>query len=93
MTFGRLLGCWMLVPATVFLTISYFVCVVNEKLECKGLKKLGTLVSVLLWICALLAVIIGVIIVTNGKTPIVNAIQAMMQETCKACTKSMPMGK
>lgn len=79
MTFGRMLGMYMLVPATIMLTISYFVMAVNSKIEKKGLKSFGTFIVILLFLCALLALTFGVMILLNGKPPVVQSIKAVIQ--------------
>ena len=93
MTFGRMLGFGPFIPATMFLTISYFVIIVNSKIEVKGIKSFGKVVTVLLWICALLAIGLGTFILCNGKTPVVNSIQSVMQGVCGECAKHAPMKK
>ena len=79
MTFGRMLGMYMLVPATMMLTVSYFVMAVNSKIEKKGLKSFGSFIVVLLFICALLALIFGTLILLMGKPPIVQSIRAVIE--------------
>ncbi len=79
MTFGRMLGMYMLVPATVLLTVSYFVMVVNGKLEKKGLKMFGTIIVILLFVAALLALLFGTMILVMGKPPIVQSMRAVLE--------------
>ncbi|MCX5782513.1 MAG: hypothetical protein NT145_07430 [Elusimicrobia bacterium] len=79
MTFGRMLGMYMLVPATVLLTISYFVMAVNGKLDKKGLKTFGTIIVILLFLSALLAIVFGTMILALGKPPIVHSIKAVIE--------------
>ena len=74
-----MLGMYMLVPATMMLTVSYFVMAVNSKIEKKGLKSFGSFIVVLLFICALLALIFGTLILLMGKPPIVQSIRAVIE--------------
>ena len=56
----RFMGLLSIIPATVLLTISFFVLYATKKTEGDGLKKFGMVVSVLLWVCSLLIFSAGV---------------------------------
>ncbi|OGS20031.1 MAG: hypothetical protein A2252_01935 [Elusimicrobia bacterium RIFOXYA2_FULL_39_19] len=66
----RLIGLFALVPATMFLTVSFFVLFAVSKAEKDGLKKLGKTVAVLLWICAGLVLTAGVATMIKGHCPL-----------------------
>ena len=60
-----MLGCGLysfftLIPATILLTISFFVLVVLRKIEARPLKVFGYIIAVLLWIGSLLIVSSGI---------------------------------
>jgi len=68
MVMSRILGLFIFVPATMFLTVSFFVLVVLRKVEEKGLKNLGYLVVTLLWIGSAVLFTLGLYKITTGKT-------------------------
>ncbi|MDD5259707.1 MAG: hypothetical protein PHD29_07050 [bacterium] len=70
----RLLGIYTVIPATVFLTISYFVMLTLRKVENRGSRAFGNLVVFLLWVCALVIFLSGVYAMVTGRHPIVMII-------------------
>lgn len=56
----RFIGLLSIIPATVLLTISFFVIYATKKTEGEGLKKFGMTIAVLLWICSFLVFSAGV---------------------------------
>ncbi|MFH0739241.1 MAG: hypothetical protein V2A59_05245 [Candidatus Omnitrophota bacterium] len=65
----RLMGTLAILPATILLTISFFVLVVLRKVEREGLKAFGYVVAALLWISALLVFSMGIYVLSKGKHP------------------------
>ena len=65
----RLSGLFSLIPATIFLTLSFFVILVNRKLDSKPLKVFGFTIITLLWLCATLFLATGIRILFSGKYP------------------------
>ena len=57
------------IPATIFLTISFFVLLSSEKTESTGLKTFGKVVTVLLWAIAVMVIICGIYMGVSGKCP------------------------
>ncbi len=57
------------IPATIFLTISFFVLLCSEKTESPGLKTFGKVVAVLLWAIAVMVIICGIYMSVSGKCP------------------------
>ncbi|MDD5491575.1 MAG: hypothetical protein PHV60_02705 [bacterium] len=70
----RLLGIYTIIPATIFLTISYLVMLTLGKVETKGLRILGNFVVFLLWVCALVIFLSGVYAMVTGRHPMVMII-------------------
>ncbi len=70
----RLLGIYTIIPATVFLTISYFVMLTLRKVESRGFKNFGNLVIFFLWVCALVIFLSGVYAILTGRHPMVMII-------------------
>ena len=68
MVMSKILGLFLFVPATMFLTVSFFVLVVLRKVEEKGLKNFGYLVVTLLWIGSAILFALGLYKATTGKT-------------------------
>lgn len=58
------------IPATIFLTISYFVLLTLEKSESTGIKIFGKIITVLLWCIAAMVIILGFYVTIAGKCPI-----------------------
>jgi len=81
----RFTGLFAIIPATVLLTISFFVLFTLTKVENTGLKKFGKCVAVLLWIAAGLIVLGGLFILVTGHHPMIE----MMKEACKNCPLHM----
>ena len=70
------------IPATIFLTISFFVLLGSEKTESTGLKTFGKVVTVLLWCIAVLVIICGIYMGVSGKCPPMGRMPMMgMQQT------------
>ena len=77
----RAAGLFAIMPASILLTISYFVLVANKRQEEGNLKAFGYVVAVLLWIAASLALLAGSYTVITGKHPA----QTMMKHMMKQC--------
>ncbi len=73
----RILGVFMIIPAAILLTVSFFVLYALQRPEAKGLKSFGYVTAALLWIAVLIVFSTGIYTVTTGKHPIMSAIQEM----------------
>jgi succinate-acetate transporter protein len=65
----RLIGLFALFPITITLTISFFVLFAREKTASKRLRSFAGVVAVLLWLCAALALISGIVVLSTGRGP------------------------
>ena len=65
----RFLGLFALIPATVLLTISFFVLVVARKIESHALKVFGYVVAAFLWLGVTLIVTAGMLVIATGRSP------------------------
>lgn len=65
----NLVGVYCIIPITIYLTISFFVLVVAGRTESKNMKTFGSIIAVLLWVCALLALIAGIWMMTTSYRP------------------------
>jgi len=65
------------IPATIFLTISFFVLLCSEKTESPGLKTFGKVVAVLLWASAIMVIICGIYMCVSGKCPPMGMMPSM----------------
>jgi hypothetical protein len=88
MMMQRLIGLFALVPATVLLTISFFVLVVIGKIEKAGLKAFGYVVAALLWVAALLVSSAGLYTLSTGRCPMQMMMSGKMHGMMPG---SMPM--
>lgn len=68
----RLSGILTIIPATILLTISFFVLFAVTKLESIVLKNFGKVVAVLLCISAGLFLLLGCYILVTGHHPIID---------------------
>jgi len=74
----RLLGLLAIIPASVLLTISFFVLFTLRKTEVQGLKAFGYVIAVLLWIGVLLVLSVGAYTLSTGRHPMMYMMQQMM---------------
>lgn len=63
----RLMGLFALIPATILLTVSFFVLIVLRRQENQGLKAFGYVVAALLWLSALLVSSSGLYTLSTGR--------------------------
>ncbi len=65
----RFMGLFALFPITMTLTISFFVLFTREKTASSRLRSFAWVVVVLLWLCAALALICGIVALSTGRSP------------------------
>ena len=58
------------IPATIFLTISYFVLLTLQKAESARIKFFGKVVTVILWCIAAMVIILGFYVAITGICPL-----------------------
>jgi hypothetical protein len=80
MVMERLIGLFAIIPATVLLTISFFVLVVIQRIEKPGLKAFGYVVASLLWLGVLIAGSAGIYTLATGRPPMMCMMQGKMRE-------------
>jgi len=78
MNLFRLVGLFAIIPATLLLTVSFFVLFTLRKIEAQGLKAFGYVIASLLWVGALLVFSAGVYTISTGRPPMVCMMQKMM---------------
>jgi len=83
---GRLIGVFALVPATMLLTVSYFVLFAQRKVDGGALKAFGYVVAALLWFGSVLFASAGVYTLATGRCPMMAAMQQ------KKCCEKMSKG-
>ena len=76
----RLMGLFAVIPATLFLTVSFFVLVVLRKIEDKALKGFGYVIVALLWFASALACSMGIYVASTGRHPMMCMMHDMMKE-------------
>ena len=81
----RFLGLMAIIPVTIFLTVSYFVMVLNEKNDKKSLKTFGLVVCILLWITAGLITVGGIVTLATGRHPIMIAMEGCCKQGMHKC--------
>jgi hypothetical protein len=77
MNIFRLVGLFTIIPATLLLTISFFVLFLLRKIETEGLKAFGYVITTLLWVGAVLVLSAGVYIISTGRHPMMEMMQQM----------------
>ena len=75
----RLMGLFTIIPATLLLTISFFVLFTLRKIETQGLKAFGYVIAALLWVATALVFSVGIYTVYSGRHPMMYMMQEMMQ--------------
>lgn len=88
----RLIGLFAIIPATAFLTISFFVLFTLRKTETQGLKAFGYVVAALLWVSALMIFSVGVYTLSTGKHPMVYMMHQMMGARMQEMTPEKMQG-
>ncbi|MFH0839126.1 MAG: hypothetical protein V1893_02965 [Candidatus Omnitrophota bacterium] len=74
----RAMGVFSIIPATIFLTISFFVLFANRnKAESSALKVFGYVVTTLLWCCAFLVLTAGIYTISTGKCAMMKMMRQM----------------
>jgi hypothetical protein len=83
-----------IVPATILLTVSYFVLFANQKAESGKLKTFGWVLAVLLWVAAFVVLSSGIYISANGHNKMMGFRQKMcpMMQGQGMNGMRMPMG-
>jgi len=72
----RIVGLFAVVPATLLLTVSFFVLMAIRKIENQGLKAFGYVVASLLWLSALVAFSAGLYTLSTGRCPMMDAMKS-----------------
>lgn len=62
----RFMGIFAIVPATMILTVSFFVLFAIKKTEEKGLKTFGYVITGMLWFCAVVVFSAGIFVMASG---------------------------
>ena len=75
----RFLGLVAIIPISLLLTVSFFVLVAALKVNSKGLKAFGYVITTLLVTAALIALSIGIYVAITGKHPLMEMMVEMMQ--------------
>jgi len=73
----RLMGLFAIVPATLLLTVSFFVLFALRKIETQGLKAFGYVIAALLWVSVSLVLTMGIYILSTGRHPMLSAMKGM----------------
>lgn len=68
----KYLGVLAIAPATVLLSISFFVLVVVSRIKEEGLKSFGRIVAMLLWVAAVIVFVAGLYTISTGSCPMVD---------------------
>jgi ABC-type Na+ efflux pump permease subunit len=88
---GRLIGVFALVPATMLLTVSYFVLFAQRKVDGGALKAFGYVVAALLWLGSVLFAGAGMYTLATGRCPMMAAM-AQQKKSCDKLLKGPKCG-
>ena len=77
---NRLLGFFVVIPISVFLTISFFVLFAARKVETQGLKAFGSVVAAVLWLAIAVLFSAGIYVLSTGRMPMRAMMRPMMCE-------------
>ena len=89
MGIGRLIGVFALIPASVLLTLSFFVLFAVRKVTEKWLKLFGYIAAGLLWVAVSLILSSGVYTLATGRCPMMRTMQGMMKNQCMMMNAKM----
>ncbi|MFA5144697.1 MAG: hypothetical protein WC723_01630 [Candidatus Omnitrophota bacterium] len=87
----RLAGLLAIIPATVLLTISFFVLLALRKAEAAGLKAFGYVIAALLWVGVLLVLSMGSYTLSTGRCPMKEMMKCQMKGMMMDGKAPMPM--
>ena len=76
----RFLGLFSVIPATILLTVSFFVLFTLSKITARALRGFAIAIVILLWISALLILSVGTYIIVTGQHPLMQMHRAMMKD-------------
>ncbi|MFH1655720.1 MAG: hypothetical protein ABH954_03825 [Candidatus Omnitrophota bacterium] len=68
----KLMGLFAIIPATIILTISFFVLLALRSVDSPGLKAFGKVITVLLCIAAALILLCGIYTISSGYCPMMK---------------------
>jgi len=71
----RVMGVFAIIPATVLLTISFFVLFALRKVEAQILKAFGYVIAALLWLGALMVFSLDVYTISTGRHPMIEMLR------------------
>jgi uncharacterized membrane protein len=71
----RILGLLAVIPSTVLLTLSFFVWYAAERATARIVEQFGLVVVFLLWLCAGIILLLGLVALVTGRHPIVSALR------------------
>jgi hypothetical protein len=103
MEFFRFAGVFTLIPATMFLVISFFILFAVSKIESERMKRFGRALAILLWVCSALVFFCGVTLSVVGPQHVMHHKMAMLRggmegmpcmkdgKPCVAMDKNGPM--
>ena len=75
----RFIGLYAVIPATLLLTVSFFILVVLRKIESQALKVFAYVIIALLWFSTLLVLSLGIYTMSTGRHPMAGMMQKMMR--------------
>jgi hypothetical protein len=88
----RAMGLFAIIPATLLLTVSFFVLFAVRKIEIQGLKVFGYVIAALLWVSVLLVASCGVYTLSTGRHPVLSMMKEIMKCPMQPMMSSqMPM--
>ncbi len=89
MHFLRFAGVFTLIPATMFLVISFFVLFAVSKIDGERLKRFGRTLAILLWVCSALVFFSGIVVSIVGPQNVMHHKICMLGGTmdCMPCMK------
>lgn len=76
----RFLGTFALIPATLFLMMSFFVLLAAESIRTQGLRFFGYFVALLLCVTAVSMLFVGVYVLFTGRNPLRPLLQHMAKD-------------
>ena len=76
----RVMGVFLLIPATMILAVSFFTFLGACKADCRPMKIFGRMVGSLLVLCSLMVLGVGAYIAVTGRHPVIGLLHELLKQ-------------
>lgn len=90
---AKMMGLCAIIPATMLLTVSFFVLLALRKVESSAFKVFGYVVTALLWVSTIIVLTGGIYTLATGKCPMQKMMMQKRKMMCQEMMGSKMMDK